>query len=75
MNPMKELSLIESRLLENINTLICAEEVPIIESEVHKVVREMKERKAPGEEQIVIEVVNVEFDVFIKKVKKLFNPI
>ena len=59
---------------QNIIRANAAEEVPpILDSEIEKAMKEMKE--APGEDQIMIEMLKAGGEVLKKKMKELFNEV
>ena len=59
---------------QNIIRANAAEEVPpILDSEIEKAIKEMKE--APGEDQIMIEMLKAGGEVLKKKMKELFNEV
>ena len=51
-----------------------AEDVPsILTYEVEKALSEMKSNKAPGEDQIVVEMIRAGGEITVRKIQELFN--
>ena len=52
------------------------EEVPLIlPSEVERALRQMKRSKAPGEDQIVVEMIRAGGEIALRKIHELFNAV
>ena len=61
--------------LQNIANIETEEVLSILTSEVERALSQIKNSKAPGEDQIVVEMIRAGSEIALRKIQELFNAV